>query len=261
MKGILTGASDYTVILELFLASCKEQGFPVAVFDDGLGDNLEKIEQNATILHYPRNAFVDRVLKNMAKTNWESDIPFQAFEKPFKCQHSCFDQTIWIDADAIPLRGIDKMFELLDRQEAFFTGDHYTPRTSANLDLLAQVGYHGKGKILPINSGVFGWNKGAPVMDLWRSVSLYVGAHPNLRRLPCNKDQDMCCYAVNTMAPQLVIPDIRFNTPANYLGYLDLAKRATYFIKDPQERLEAIRKDHPDSYVVHWMGNNKLTEV
>jgi len=258
-KGIITGAADlYIPTLELFALSCQEQGIELAVFDDGL------CEEYAALLESYDVTWLDPIPMHPFLCQGKSTrkIPIEAYQKPFKCLQSPFDQTIWIDADAVPLRGLDEMFNVLDRQEAFFVFPFTSPDMAASLELLGRLCCPSAG-IVPLNSGVVGWNKGNEIIDLWAATTFFVTSNPILREKTKTCDQDMLCYAVNTLGKtDLILLDIKYNTPPNFKMRGKFHEREQYLISDPKERLKAIRIDHPESYIVHWVGpRDKLEKV
>jgi hypothetical protein len=259
-KGIITGACDeYMPTLELFAICCKEQKANLAVFDDGLnGKNISLLKEYDVTILDPLPP-IEALKRADLFSKWK--VPLKAYEKPFKCQKTIFDQTLWIDADAIPLRHIDKAFEVLERQSIFFTFPFSSPNSCCNLDLLRRL--HLTGTYVPINSGVLGWNGQNATIDLWAATTIYVVNNPQLCQLPVKCDQDILCYAINVLGQEKnLLTNLAFNAPANLKVEGQHTDRKSYQIKDPQERLEAIRTDHPEIYIVHWMGGqNKLQAV
>jgi hypothetical protein len=260
-RGILTAAtSEYMPILEIFVKSCNEQNIPVAVYNDGLENRDKKfLEDNNVIVLDPLNPIQNKFFHQFKKCG---SIPIKAYEKPFKCQNTIFNQTIWVDADAIPLRNMHELFNILDKKDNFFTKAFFSPHASCNSELIKRMGYRKK-TICTLNSGVFGWNKNkSEIIDLWAAATLFVLTNPDLNKLPNTADQDILCYCVNTIDSDLILNDINFNTPANYLTNKDKMKRKNYLCTTGiDEILQHIRDDHPESYVVHWMGPHKMLKL
>lgn len=254
--GVITGASsDYFKCLKLMALSCNRQGVPLTVFDDGLLDDQ---------IEYLLSMGVD-VLAGTAgivaeRYKFNPNNPLIIYEKPFKCLKTPYKKTVWIDSDAIPLRDIGFFFDLLDKEEAFFTKDYYSG-SSVSLELLELLKCPNLEMVdLGFNSGVFGWREPCEIIELWASVVHYVSTVPELRELPKCCDQDMLYYAVNALdKANLILEGTKYNTPANFQSDRSSERRKQYV--NDKDLLENISMDHPESLVVHWMGIPKLDHL
>jgi hypothetical protein len=255
--GVLTGAScHYFQCLKLMVHSLNEQGIPLTVLDDGLnGEQIQWLEGKDVVVDDGTSGIVaERFFFN-------PNNPQIIYEKPFKCLKSPYEKTVWIDADAIPLKDTMLFFDLLDKNEAFFTKDYYSEQSVSD-QLMRELRAPNAEEIdLHFNSGVFGWNSTCEAIELWASVSHYVSTVPELRVLPRCCDQDMLCYAVHALEmDDLILDGIEYNTPANFYKDEDAEQRKSYEGED-FELLEKIGEDHPSSLVVHWMGLPKLDHL
>lgn len=255
--GVLTGASsNYFQCLKLMVVSLNRQSIPLTVLDDGLnGEQIRWLIDNGVEVDDGTSGIVaERFFFN-------PNNPQIIYEKPFKCLKSPYEKTIWIDADAVPMRDTMFFFDLLDKSEAFFTKDYYSKQSVSDTLLRELRAPNWENIELHFNSGVFGWQSTCEAIELWASVSHYVSTVPELRTLPRCCDQDMLCYAVHALdMSELILDGIEYNTPANFYKDEDTEQRKQYQ-GDEHDLLISIGEDHPDSFVVHWMGLPKLDHL
>jgi hypothetical protein len=253
--GVLTAASSsYFPTLELQAISCDKLGVPLSVFDDGMSqDEIDALEKYGVTILKDESGPFDQIDPSSLKVY--GAIPPETYFKPFRCLRSPYQKTVWIDSDAILLRDPQFLLSILENRECFATKEAFNPQGATNKLLL---GFLGMGEFIPINAGVFGFNRGSKILDLWIATTLFVISHPFLSFRPHCGDQDMLSYAVNLINKELILDNIYCNTPANDLPIRLIHERKDYDIAGKQNRLDAIRSDHPMSYIVHWMGAKKL---
>jgi len=236
--------------------SCKRQGIPITVLDDGLlEEQVEHIvDEGADVVEGTAGIVAERYVYN-------PNNPLIIYEKPFKCLRTPYEKTVWIDSDAIPLRDTMFYFDVLDKEEAFFTKDYFS-KFSVSLPLLEALRCPNAEMVdLGFNSGVFGWTGNCEIIELWASVVHYVSTVPELRKLPKCCDQDMLCYAVNALdKSHLILDGTKYNTPANFQDDKNVERRKQYEGTD-EDVFDAICADHSESLVVHWMGIPKLDHL
>ncbi len=54
-----------------------------------------------------------------------------------------------------------------------------------------------------------------------------------------------------------IVDDWRLNCPANHLPSQSIERRKGYLTEDPKAFLDEVRADHPEAFIVHWLGQPK----
>jgi predicted O-methyltransferase YrrM len=256
-RGVLTSASSpYWLTLRLQLQACGEAGVDMAVADQGLlpwqVDWL--VDHGATVLMMPGSTELQHEQANF-------DL---AWDKPAICRTSPFEETIWIDADAIPLRHLDLMFDYL-QDGAWISLENYVSELHARqlyLRLLHAIFGHIPAfysQASRINSGVFGFRQGDQWIKDWGTWCDIILSNPTLKQV-CDLHDQHALVAV-LCDPQIVdrpkIQDDRsLNCPANGLAIKESSRRKQY-PWNADNCLELLRTDHPQASVVHWLGRPK----
>lgn len=264
-KGVLTAANNaFWRTLHALVRSCLAQQVPIAVCDHGLSDSHRNwlIASGAKVL--PGTHAYTRPLKEIAvdHKNFNPKAPPEAWWKPLVCLDSPFDETIWIDADAILLRGADEMFAAID-EGPWLTRDWWivSSRAAGLYESLLKAANVPKPSNFPecvwVNSGVFGFRRGDAWLNGWRDMCQRITSQPKLlEHCRCRDQSALACWlAENQDKAPRYIEDNRWNFPANGLAARDAPNRTTY---PPEvDLLTACAVDHPEAYVVHWLGRPK----
>jgi hypothetical protein len=271
-QGVLTACNNSPLFersLPTLVQSCTQKGVPITVVDQGLSP-----EQRETIASMGANVVkmdvnYDKSMGMISKGHRGHPLaPSEAWWKPLVCLQTPYLRTIWIDSDAILLRGQDEMFAAIG-DRGWITRDWWDywlerPQRMERLYGAVIKAYHGKAfdpKILRqrcyVNSGVFGFMRGAQWVDEWAHTCGKIIASKHLLKL-CNcRDQSGLAVwlATGPEAAPPFIEDERWNYPANGLNCREVAKRKKYEGDNLLEQLEA---DHPEAYVAHFLGRPKM---
>lgn len=268
IEGVLTGANaDFWPTLKVHVTACLEADTLVAVADHGLAESQRRwlTERGITILDGPFTYSLDLYsTANQHAPNVMSAI--EAWYKPLVCQASPFDRTIWIDADAVPIRGIPELFQLFNAGSWVTRENWVTPEQAHRLyqpsvrDVLGHIPPH-YGQVCGINNGVFGFHRGDAWLREWRDLCERFLSDPKLLANCKCRDQTalIAVLARDRSNVPRIIDDRRMNWPANGLGFHDRLRRKRY--EWDGDVLESLRADHHDALVVHWMGRPKPWEI
>lgn len=183
--------------------------------------------------------------------------------KPFLVQQVPYDNVVWIDVDALPIRPIDDLIDLVKKQPFVFL-DQYNPSVTGNNPKLYELlpVHRPVDKNLTINNGVFGLNvkRDHEFFNWWIHASYAAFREPDIRQLFSWWDQGTMIWALNrTSNPNGLVLDLgkKFNYPANGCKYAkDDMDRKRYL--DGRHFFEELRRDHPEAHVVHWLGIKKF---
>lgn len=267
-QGILTGAnSDFWPTLRAHVTACLAANVNVAVADHGLTAPQRRWLATRDVLLLDGPFAYSRELYTTAKEHAANVMSaIEAWWKPLVCLASPFERTLWIDADAVPIRGIPEMLGYIDDGawvacEYWVTEDQafrlYQPSVR---DRLGHIPTHYP-QVCGINNGVFGFHRGDDWLVKWRDLCEEFLSDPqSLATCKC-RDQTalVTLLARDTHNVPRIIKDRRLNWPANGLGYHDRHRRRPYDWSD--QVLETLRDDHPEAFVVHWMGRPKPWEI
>lgn len=256
-RGVLTSASSpYWLTLKLQLRACREAAVDLAVADQGLlGWQTDwLLKQGAIVLSMPEEA-----------RSHDPQVNFDlAWDKPAICLTSPFARTLWIDADAVPLRNLERMFEYLD-EGPWLSRENFVTALSARQVYLRMT--HAIFKRIPpsyseaatINTGVFGFRRGDRWVKEWGAWCDRILATPALRQECYLHDQHAAVALLcDPRAEELprICADRSVNWPANSLIYKESSARKQY-PWDAENCLDQLRNDHPEASVVHWLGRPK----
>jgi hypothetical protein len=178
---------------------------------------------------------------------------------------SPFDDTIWIDADAVPIRGLDTMFRELE-SGSWLTLETYVTELHARQVYLKIVNLL-EGEIPPqypqaarINSGVFAFRRDDDwVRGWWRLCEQIM--HDHRAAGACSlRDQHALVALLCQSKPSFPLPRILeergLNWAANGCPIQRSHERKNY-PWESHECLSMLREDHPGVSVVHWLGAPK----
>lgn len=266
--GVLTASNaSYWPTLSALALACKEQDFPLAVADHGL-----QPEQRNELLQLGHVTMLDNTLDiNLyaaAKQNTvlRATSSSEAWLKPWICKYSPFNNTVWIDADAIPVFNLKHLFDLTAVHGSWVTRNHWSgnnPRSYKNLaQAIGGVDLDRYNVACHINSGVFGYTRDTPWIDVWRETILKMFML-DIASTSSTRDQAalvMALSSTDTPMPPLLWLD-KYNLAANYLPAMQRHDRKNYNGLSGAQLLNATRADHPDAFVVHWMGRPKPWDV
>ncbi|MEL6895711.1 MAG: hypothetical protein AAFP90_06395 [Planctomycetota bacterium] len=267
-RGILTAAkSPYWHLLRTQINSVCGEGFSIAVVDHGLTDfqRQEIARRGGQVVDVPDPVLWDHSIAD--NREGQTIVPYRSWLKPWVCQHSPFDQTVWVDADAITIRNVGRLFDLVADGDFLtlesWTSDQYTlmmyndllQRLADTHDLPSR---HANASL--INAGVLGFSGRPMWIDQWWELSVKLLSDPSLRKLCETCDQ--CALVATLCTMDMAVPTPRImrdrglNWPANGLPSQTNKRRKQYPWGQP-DILNRLRDDHPDATVVHWLGTEK----
>jgi len=182
------------------------------------------------------------------------------------CLASPFERTLWIDADAVPIRGLHEMFELLAEGPWVAQEDYVTHKRAAEIytpnvvEVCGELPEHFP-EVSYIGAGVMGFNHGDPWLTEWQAMcERFIASDSLLANCRCS-DQNALVTLLSQkpdVGPR-VITDRRCNWAANGLAIQHVTRRKRY--DWTTNLLPEFREDHPEAYVVHWCGRPKPWEV
>jgi hypothetical protein len=273
-RGILTACNDdprFRRTLAALVRSCRDKSIPITVVDHGMARDYARalVKRGARVVRKDV-----RYAANMdfigARHFGTPRAPLEAWWKPLVCMAAApYDHTIWIDADAILLRGEEEMFGVVATHGSFLTRDWWVAGERAKFlykpVITALFGEDG----VPVpddatiahrchlNSGVFGWQKDAPWLRHWAETCNRITSNPALLRLSKCRDQTGLAAWMARGHPDSppIMESAAWNYPANGLSARDRAARRKY--PAGADLITEAAKDHPEAFVVHWLGNPK----
>ena len=187
-----------------------------------------------------------------------------AWDKPAICLTSPFEQTIWIDADAVLLRHIDRMFDYLT-EGPWVSRENFISEVYGR-KLYLRMAHRIYGRIPPfypqaskINTGVFAFSRGDQWIKDWATWCDRILADSALK-IECYLHDQHALVALLCDPKFVDRPEIHedrsLNCPANNLNYKQCSQRKQY-PWDAEDCLERLRNDHPQASIVHWLGRPK----
>lgn len=263
-RGVLTAANDaFWRTLHALVRGCQREQVDIAVVDHGLSEvNRQWLVENGVALLDCKHEYERDLAAIASGHRGHPKAPPEAWWKPLVCQSSPFDHTIWIDADAILLRGAAEMFAALE-QGPWLTRDWWikSDRVPSLYAALCKKIY---GRLPPdfpeccwVNSGVFGFNRGDAWMDGWRKMCQRItGDSRLLAECRCRDQSALAAWlAGNPKDAPRYIEDSGWNYPANGMMSHEAMRRTIY--RPGRDLLKAATIDHPEAKVVHWLGRPK----
>lgn len=262
--GIVTSVTrDYFKLLPWWLKAVRESEptlpiFVVAIWLDK--SQLEWLEKNNIPYKLVQAHFFDdtarhKLLKNITNTN-----NLCCWIKPFMLQHSPFDNTIWVDVDALILKPITELTTGVQNSPLFFR-DTFNPKEAPNNPKLYQLlPVPGFDPSLVINNGVFAINleRDHVLYDWWIHCCYNAFLDPKVLEAVVCWDQGALLWALHKSQMQhLVLESSELNCPANFVTFTNLEGRINYS-RNRNNFLEKLREHHAGVSIAHWMGPNKL---
>lgn len=263
-RGVLTGATHhYWTTLRLQVMACREAEVDVAVADHGLTTaQREWLRSQQVDVLDPPDGTVAGSSQERAMCEWNLD---NAWQKASLCLASPFDDTIWIDADAVPIGGLDAMFDELDTGSWVTRESFITDLDARQLYLRIVDWVEGRipknySQISQLNSGVFAFRREDAWIRRWSELCEEILDDAEAVRLCWLRDQHalvaLLCRSDGAGASPRILDNRGWNWPAN--GWTsDKSQQRKQYPWGAPECLELIRRDHPGVSVVHWLGGPK----
>lgn len=262
-RGVLTAANEaFFPCLDALVRSVREQGYPITVADHGLSvmsvDAL--CARGAEIMS--SSVAYERSMEDIIRDHdGRISAPAEAWWKPLVCRASPYDRTLWIDADAICLRGLDEMFDRLDLGP-ILTRDWWIPleRVERLYGPLLRALYGDPPanweRNAWVNTGVIGWRREDAIIENWAQMCHRITSDPDLLGLcKCRDQSGMAAVLGGRDGRVNYMEDWRWNYPAHGL----MARNAADRPKCPKhaDLLDWARAEHPRAYIAHWLGKHK----
>lgn len=248
-RGYISAADGCPSLARTLLATADtlaEAGESFTVFDDGMTEGtVSRLQDLGVDVRVSERGYN---VGEKAANLWR---------KPLRCIDSPYEQSVWIDADAI----------LLEHQDFFWEGPFVTceasgksPNTGLYRPLIKR--YFGK---LPdrdweifciINTGVLGFSKDDKWIYEWSEMCKKLLSSPDLLKLSRCADQDaMILLLLSGVDEPKIVTDPRWNMAANRLPPHRRFERKQYAGPNLKER---VMNDHGGAFVVHWMDYPKV---
>lgn len=259
-EGVVTLAdANYFPGLSVLFQSIRESHpVEVACFDIGLTDEQREWAERTdgiTILPIPETEDVldvrrkepGRKLLKRGKREWPLWIcPYLIAASPFR-------RTFWIDCDAVVLRDLDQLFGMLD-EGPVFTAENLAPEKTPNrpelYDLLpVERDFDPERPVL--NAGVSGWDleRDTPTLEAYGHAVREAFRDPRIKRAISWWDQGALIWAVQSTGMEHRVPDsTRWNRCVLHTEAAD--KRYDW----GDRVLPELRRDAPDTAILHWNG-------
>ena len=266
-RGVICLADDnYFFGVRLLYQSLAGQ-VPLTVYDLGLGDHARRwVDSHDGISIRPipqsplvqavREACGERSLAKATKREWPLWIcPELLLDAPYQ-------QVAWIDADAVVLRGLPKLFQRINRAP-FITPENLAPEQTANpYELFEALPLaYGRPSAPPIllNAGVSGWDQqrdrhlleayNHPVRCIFQGKSLN-------RELVRWHDQGCLIWALqNAGYDTSILQHRRWNLCVRHSGLAGLKVDPSSSDLEIQAWLDHARSLEPKANIVHWNGH------
>ena len=261
--GIVTGAKAiHWPVLAAIALSTNQHALPLAIADHGLTDTQRRYLRAFNVLWI--NA-PEPPIPTILPPHHAIAEP-RAWTKPWTCQASPFERSMWIDSDAVPL--FQTLAPLHPQTETFMiaTDGPWNPNAAGMYHALEtacpnpSAPAHTPRHALTCNTGIMAWTKGEPIITSWRNHAATLLAHPHLLALCGVRDQSAMHLTLRDHAAATgrtpTFLDNTWNTPADNLPAAESANRRPIPV-DPRKLLETTRQRHPTANVVHWLGRPK----
>jgi len=239
--------------MQLLVASIRRQGdWPICVIDLGLApeQRQECLRQGLTLLPVSNN-----ILPNVR--DWI------LWAKPLFLQHSPFVRTVWIDSDAVLLGDPQPLLDRLNESFTVFREDHCPWLTRNHPELYARRPVPGGPTETVLNAGVVALDarRDQGILDTWINLVLDAARDHRLASLIRWHDQGSLLWTLHYLGRlDAISTDTRWNWPANGHGQTEGPEILHRYTNDAT-LLDQLRRDHPDTGIVHWMGRTKLWDV
>ena len=257
-RGIVTGGtSDHWPCLgALAIAAAKYQiGFAVA--DHGLTAaqlselnrcGVQWIEHPQPDIEHARNNNTIALLK--------------AWWKPWVCEASPFEESVWIDSDAVLTDNPSPLFDMapaVSTQLRFLRDGTVLYRDLVTY-LFGEPGVQALPQFAVVNSGVIAWKRGDGFIEHWLEWTKRLLADDQAVKYCTVRDQSSMLALLIDLhlsgKPMPTLLDATWNCPADLLNAKQCEKRRSVPLQ-PQALLETTIARHPGECVVHWLGQFK----
>ena len=266
-RGVISLADDNYFFGVRMLYHSLAQQVPLTLYDLGLGESARRwVEMHPLIEIRPipdtplvraiRQGCGERHLAKVTKREWPLWIcPELILDAPY--QH-----VAWIDADAIVLRGLNRLFRRIGRGP-FITPENLAPEQTANpAELLAALPQaHGEPTApeILLNAGISGWDRqrdrhlleayNHPVRCIFEGRSLE-------RDLVRWHDQGCLIWALqNAGYDSSLLQNRGWNLCVRHSGLAGLKIDPNSDDAQIQAWLERARALEPEARIVHWNGH------
>ena len=268
-EGVICLADDNYFCGVRLLYHSLEQQRPLTVYDLGLSDaarhwvaerpgiNVRSIPQTP-LVEAIRQACGNRTMAKPTKREWPLWIcPALILDAPYR-------RVAWIDADAIVLRGVDLLFDLI-RQGPVVTPENLAPEQTANpIELLRHLPLSRSGsKSVPeilLNAGVSGWclERDRALLEAYTHPIRCIFQGKSLSRDAVRwHDQGCLIWALqNAGYTSSILQDRRWNLCIKH-SFLRALHHLDRQAEDPVliEWLEQARALESEACIVHWNGH------
>lgn len=272
--GVITACNDdirFRRTLMALVRSCTAKRIPITIVDQGLHPDraIAAKKRGARIIRHGVS-YSEPIKVIQQYHRGTPRAPVAAWWKPLVCLHAApYDVNLWIDADAILLRGEDELFAMAREKGSWISRDWWVTgeRTHHLYGKIIEALFEQDGLERPtdeeiqkrchINTGVFGFRKGASWLRHWADTCERITRDRWLLSLCKCRDQTglAAWMARGSDESPFIVEDERWNYPANGLPAGRRIERKKY--RRGLDLLEEATKDHPKAYVVHWLGSPK----
>lgn len=180
--------------------------------------------------------------------------------RPWLVAASPFENTLWIDADAVVIRPLDDLFLEIEKGVVVYTDTNHPP-SSPNHPHLYQLLPVPEVTAKFVNSGVLGVQRGRDddLIESWKYCVEQAAKRLEVRRLISWHDQGALLWALHkTKRTHLIRQEVTWNSPPHGFNASRRVERKRYpkatFLTD-------IQRDHPQIGIVHYMSRPKLLEL
>lgn len=258
-SGVLTASnSNYWPTLRLMAQACAKAGVELCVVDHGLKDqHLDWLSAHGVHVRKDlRGSLCGPAIHGHS-------IPQQAWLKPKICMESPFERTVWIDADAIPLRRLRELVERIDRgpwiaREAYLSEAELRKSYLMCVNLLLGKLPSRYAEASQVSTGVFGFKRDDLWLQRWDEICRAIQAESSLATHAWLLDQSamvcLLCEDRSDVPRPEIVNDQSYNWSANHCNSGQAKDRVNY-AWEASDCLDSIRSDHPEAAVVHWMGH------
>lgn len=260
--GIITGANSVNwICLSALAIGAHKNKIGFAIADHGL-EKWQRTELERIGIQWIEHKKID-----LPKLNTNS-VDLRAWWKPWICQASPFEKSIWIDNDSVIIGDITPLFkyDLCVGNHKIWIGHR---RWIQSQDLAEKIfdkdrlkNYYLKTK--DMNCGVIGFTKNNPFIQEWIDMTEYLFKNKELLDLCVAKDQNaFILTCIKRLIENKDIPYIlenKYNYPAEGLNNKYKHKRKK-ISKNPNLFLKDTIKKNPKQIIVHWISRPKPWEL
>lgn len=268
-EGVICLADDNYFTGVRLLYHSLEQQRPLTVYDLGLSDEARawvakrpyislRTIPNSPLIESIRLACGDRTMAKRTKREWPLWIcPELILDAPYR-------RVAWIDADAIVLRGVEMLFQLI-RRGPFVTPENFAPEKTANpTELLKHLplSHSGSNPVQDIllNAGVSGWclERDRALLEAYTHPIRCIFQGKSIPRDSVRwHDQGCLIWALqNAGFDSSILQDRRWNLCVKHtsLAGMDLL---SHHASDHEliDWLNQARSFESDAFIVHWNGH------